>query len=62
MLRKTGKALNKPGISNLSIFTKKSVEIFAYSADPSDATKLVRTSRDGTRRKGKVVGGKFKLT
>jgi hypothetical protein len=62
MLRKTGKALNKPGISNLSVFTNKSVDIFAYSADALDATKLVRTSRDGTRRKGKVVGGKFKLT
>ena len=62
MLRKTAKALNKPGISNLSIFTNKSAGIFAYSADPLDATKLVRTSRDGTRRKGRVVGGKFKLT
>jgi hypothetical protein len=61
MLRKTGKALNKPGISKHSIFTNKSADIFAYSADPLDATKLVRTSRDGTRRKGKVVGGKFKL-
>jgi len=62
MLRKTGRALNKPGISKHSIFTNKSGEIFAYSADPLDATKLVRTSRDGTRRKGRVVGGKFKVT
>jgi hypothetical protein len=62
MLRKTGRALNKPGISKRSIFTNNSNGIFAYSADPSDATKLVRTSRDGTRRKGRVVGGKFKAT
>jgi hypothetical protein len=62
MLRKTGRALNKPGISKRSVFTKNSGEIFAYSVDPSDATKLVRTSRDGTRRKGRVVGGKFKAT
>ena len=62
MLRKTGRALNKPGISKRSIFTNDSSDIFAYSADPSDATKLVRTSRDGTRRKGRVVGGKFKAT
>jgi hypothetical protein len=60
MLRKTAKALNKPGISKHSIFTNKSVDIFAYSADPLDATQLVRMSRDGTRRKGKVVGGKFR--
>jgi hypothetical protein len=62
MLRKTGRALNEPGISKRSVFTKKSSDIFAYSVDPSDATKLVRTSRDGTRRRGRVVGGKFKLT
>jgi hypothetical protein len=62
MLRKTGKALNKPGISKHSIFTNDSDDIFAYSADPLDTTKLVRTSRDGTRRKGRVVGGKFKAT
>jgi hypothetical protein len=62
MLRKTGKALNKPGISRHSIFTNNSGDIFAYSADPLDATKLVRTSRDGTRRRGRVVGGKFKVT
>jgi hypothetical protein len=62
MLRKTGRALNKPGISKRSVFTKTSDDIFAYSVDPSDATKLVRTSRDGTRRRGRVVGGKFKAT
>ena len=62
MLRKTGRALNKPGISKHSIFTSESADIFAYSADPLDATQLVRTSRDGTRRKGRVVGGKFKAT
>ena len=62
MLRKTAKALNKPGISKLSIFTNRSGDIFAYSADPLDATKLVRMSRDGTRRRGRVVGGKFKPT
>jgi hypothetical protein len=62
MLRKTAKALNKPGISKQSIFTNKSGDIFAYSADPQDETQLVRMSRDGTRRKGKVVGGKFKVT
>jgi hypothetical protein len=62
MLRKTGKALNKPGISKHSIFTNESRDIFAYSVDPQDASQLVRISRDGKRRKGRVVGGKFKLT
>jgi hypothetical protein len=62
MLRKTAKALSKPGISKHSIFTNESGDIFAYSVDPSDATKLVRMSRDGTRRRGKVIGGKFRVT
>jgi|SRR5277367_1115802 len=62
MLRKTAKALNKPGISKHSIFTKGSRDIFAYSVDPQDASQLVRMSRDGTRRKGKVVSGKFRPT
>jgi hypothetical protein len=62
MLRKTAKALTKPGISKLLIFKgHKSGKIFAYSADPLDATKVIRESWDGTRRTGKVVGRKFKL-
>jgi len=62
MLRKTAKALSKPGISKHSIFTNESGDIFAYSVDPQNATQLVRMSRDGTRRKGKVVSGKFRPT
>jgi hypothetical protein len=62
MLRKTAKALSKPGISKHSIFTNESGDIFAYSVDPQDASQLVRMSRDGTRRKGKVVSGKFRPT
>jgi hypothetical protein len=62
MLRKTGKALSKPGISKHSIFTNGSRDIFAYSVDPQDASQVVRMSRDGTRRKGKVVSGKFRPT
>jgi len=60
LLRKTGKALSKPGISKHSIFTTDSGDIFAYSVDPQDASQLVRMSRDGTRRKGRVVSGKFR--
>jgi hypothetical protein len=29
--------------------------------DPPDATRIVREARDGTRRIGRVVGGKFRL-
>jgi hypothetical protein len=62
MLRKTAKALTRPGISKLSIFKgHKAGKIFAYSADPLDASKVIRESWDGTRRAGRVVGRKFKL-
>src|SRR5271156_4321291 len=37
MLRKTAKALSKPGIRKHSIFTNDSGDIFAYSVDPQDA-------------------------
>jgi hypothetical protein len=61
MLRKAAKALTKPGISKLSIFKgRKSPGIFAYSADPKDASKVVQEAWDGTRRVGKAVGRKFK--
>jgi hypothetical protein len=62
MLRKTAKALDKPGIRKDSIFTNESDDIFAYSADPLDATQVVRMSRDGTRRTGRLIGGKFKVS
>src|ERR1700675_495626 len=61
MLRKDAKALTKPGISKLSIFKGSNrSKIFAYSADPQDASKVVQEASDGTRRKGRVVGRKFK--
>jgi hypothetical protein len=62
MVRKMGKALSKPGISKAAIFQGRVTgKIFAYSVDPSDATRIVREGPDGTRRIGRVVGGKFKL-
>lgn len=62
MLRKTAKALTKPGIKKAVIFQnrKPSANIFAYFADPSDAAKVMRESPDGTRSVGRLVGRKFK--
>lgn len=62
MVRRAGKALGKIGISKMSIFRPQTGgKIFAYSADPFDATKIVQQSSDGTMRRGRVVGRKFKL-
>jgi hypothetical protein len=58
-----GKALSKPGISKVVIFQSPVAgKIFAYSVDPFDATKVVREAADGTKRIGRVVAGKFKLS
>jgi hypothetical protein len=63
MVRKVGRALSKPGIRRGAIFQGRVAgKIFAYSVDPFDATRVVREAADGTRRVGRVVGGKFKLT
>ncbi len=62
MVNKVGEALKRPGIDKRTVVFKSGEVpgIFAYSADPKDPTKLVRESFDGTRRSGRVVGGKFK--
>lgn len=62
MVGKVGKALKHPGIDKRTVVFKRGEVhgIFAYSADPKDPTKVVRESLDGTRRSGRVVGGKFK--
>jgi hypothetical protein len=58
--RKAGKALKKPGIKRKVVFKKARKGVFAYSVDPSDATRVVREAPDGTRQLGRVVGGRFK--
>jgi len=60
MVRKAGKALKKPGIKRKVVFKKATKGIFAYSVDPSDATRVVREASDGTRRIGRVIAGRFK--
>lgn len=63
MIRKVGKALNKPGIRKAAIFQSPVAgKIFAYSVAPFDTTKVVREAADGTKRVGRLVAGKFKLT
>ena len=62
MVRKAGKALTKPGISKFAVFGSHATgKIFAYSVYSRDATKIVREASDGTRRIGRLVGGKFRL-
>jgi hypothetical protein len=63
---KVGQALSKPGIDKQRVVFKSHMRtdagIFAYSIYPDDTTKVVREAADGTRRVGRLVGGKFKAT
>ncbi len=63
VVQKLGKALGRPGINKLAIFVPPGVaSVFAYSVDPFDPSKVVREAFDGTKRIGRVVSGKFKLS
>ena len=62
VVTKVGKALNRPGINKRKVVFRDGEVggIFAYSVDPQDPTKVVREAFDGTRRSGRLVGGRFK--
>jgi len=61
LVRKAGKALDKPGIRRETVFGHGSGRgISAYSVYPADPTKIVRESADGQKRIGRLVGGRFR--
>ena len=61
LVRKAAKALSKPGIRRESVFGRGSGHgISAYSVYPADPTKVVRESADGSKRIGRLVGGRFR--
>lgn len=63
LVRKAARALDKPGIRRESVFGSGSGRgISAYSVYPSDPTKVVRESADGSRTVGRLVGGRFRAT
>lgn len=61
VLAAAGRALARPGISRASVFGNGNKNVYAYSLDPQDSTRFIREARDGTRRVGKMVNGKFKV-
>ena len=61
MIPKAGKALDKPGLAKTAVFGRgSSNRVFAFSVDARDPTRVVREASDGSRRIGRLVGGKFR--
>jgi hypothetical protein len=59
LVAKLGRALKNPGIDRGVVFGEGQTDVFSYSAYPADPSKLVREAADGTKRIGRLVGGKF---
>jgi hypothetical protein len=63
LVHKVANALQKPGIQKSAVFRgSNSTKIFAYSVDPTDPSRVIRESADGTRRVGRLgPDGKFRV-
>ena len=63
LVHKVANALQKPGIQKSAVFRgANSTKIFAYSVDPTDPSRVIRESADGTRRVGRLgPDGKFRV-
>lgn len=59
LLSKAAKALNRPGISQDVVFKGRTINVYSYSVDTSDVTRVVRMSPDGRRSVGRLVGERF---
>ena len=62
LLDKVGKALAKPGLDAGYVFSKSrqgNKPVYAYSIDPTDTARLIRTGEDGSRKVGRLVNNRF---
>lgn len=61
LLRKTGRALAKPGVSRASVFgAQPKQNFYAYSLDPTDPTRMVREDAAGNKSVGRMINGSFR--
>ena len=59
LLPKVAKALSRPGISKDVVFKGMTHNVYSYSVDVTDTTRVIRVSADGRRSVGRLVGDKF---
>ncbi len=63
LVPRIGKALKKPGLDRSVVFTKirpTRLTVYAYSVDPTDVSRIVRESEDGSKTVGHLVGNRFR--
>lgn len=53
------RALSKPGISRDAVFKGKTRNVYSYSVDATDTSRVVRVDAKGRRQVGRLVGDKF---
>ena len=58
LLASARRALERPGLSARSVFTKSGVR--SYSIDPKDPTRIIRETASGSKARGRLVGGQFR--
>ena len=59
LVPKVARALSRPGISKDAVFKGKKHNVYSYSVDTTDITRVVRVGADGRRTVGRLVGEKF---
>lgn len=59
LIPKVARALSKPGIRRDVVFKGKTKNVYSYSVDTSDTSRVVRVAADGKRTVGRLVGNKF---
>jgi len=59
LVPRIARALSKPGISRDAVFKGKTRNVYSYSVDPSDTSRVVRVAANGRRTVGRLVGSKF---
>ena len=61
LIQGVGQALREPGLPREEVFGRTpKANVCAYWLDPSDVTKIVRISADGTKTAGRMTRGSFR--
>jgi hypothetical protein len=59
LVPKVARALSKSGVSKDMVFRGRTKNVYSYSVDVTDTTRVVRVAADGKRSVGRLVNGKF---
>lgn len=59
LIPKLARALGRPGLSKKAVFKDQTDNVYSYSVDVTDVTRVVRVSADGRRTVGRLVGEEF---